>query len=190
VTEPVEAVPWHYKVIWLGDPEQHVDGRLTEELDQLGKFGWEVCGLSTERVILKRPLYYQLPATSAVLRIGGTMPGQITVDTTNETVTLEWVDDKGDTNAVAPTSPDGSPVVVTFTSDNDAVATVVADASSPLQGDITPVAEGSANIGATIADDQGNPVLEPDGVTPFSVASVAVTVGPGAAVGAALVLSV
>jgi hypothetical protein len=131
-----------------------------------------------------------LPAVRAVLVITPTqgvnqVPGQISVDTVGESATIEWVDDRGDTNAPAPAG-----AVVTFTSDNPAVATVATDATNPLQGDVTPVAEGTANIGATIADASGNPILEPDGVTPFTVASVAVTVGPGAADSATLVLSV
>lgn len=135
------------------------------------------------------------PATHAVLIVSPTqgeqMPGSITVDTANETVTIEFVDDRGDTNAAPPVSPDGNPIVVTFTSDNTAVVTVATDASNPLMGDITPVAEGTANIGATLANDDGSPVLEADGVTPFPTpATVAVTVGPGAAVGDSLVLSV
>lgn len=113
------------------------------------------------------------------------MAGAITIDTSNETALVEFIDDHGDTNAPAPAG-----AVVTFTSDNEAVATVATDATNPLQGDVTPVAEGTANIGATIADASGNPILEPDGVTPFTVASVAVTVGPGAADSATLVLSV
>jgi hypothetical protein len=128
-------------------------------------------------------------ATSAriiVTPTGGKMPGQITVDTTNETATLEWLDDKGDTNAAAPSNASGA-AVVTFTSDNAAVATV--GTGNPAA--VTPVAEGTANIGATIAYPDGTAVLEADGVTPFPTpATVAVTVGPGAAVGDALVLSV
>lgn len=121
---------------------------------------------------------------SAILTLqGGVMPGQITVDTTNATATVSFVDDKGDTNAPAPAG-----AVVTFTSDNPAVATIATSAGDALVGDITPVAEGSANIGATIADASGNPILEPDGVTPFSVSAAAVTVVAGAAVGAELTL--
>lgn len=126
----------------------------------------------------------QNPAVSATLK-GTNMPGQITVDTTNETVTLEWVDDHGDADA---TAPDGA--VVTFSSDNPAVATVTTDPSNSLQGDVSLVAEGQANLSATIADASGNPILEPDGVTPFSVAPVQVTVSAGAADSAQLVLSV
>ena len=147
------------------------------------------------KVLLEEPEPNRPKATHAVLVVFDTqgessMPGTITVDTVNEVATVVFVDDKGDTNAAAPVSPDGGAVVVTFTSDNPGVASVATDASNPLQGDVTPVAEGTCNIGATIADDQGNPVLEPDGVTPFAVTSVAVTVTAGAAVGAALSLSV
>lgn len=127
-------------------------------------------------------------ATSAVLTInqGGTMSGQINVDTTNETVTLSFVDDHGDTDAVGPAG-----AVVTFSSDNEAVVTVAADASNPLVGDISVVAEGTANIGATLANADGSPVLEADGSTPFpNPDSVAVTVSAGPAVGDSLVLSV
>lgn len=120
-------------------------------------------------------------ASQAVLRLQGEeMPGSITVDTTNATATVGFLDDKGDV-ATPPVSADGGSIVVTFTSDNESVITVATDSTNLLQGDLTPVAEGSANIGATIADDQGNPVLEPDGVTPFSVTAVNVSVGAGAA---------
>lgn len=127
-----------------------------------------------------------LPATHAVLTIsqGANMAGAITVDTTNETATLAFLDDKGDVAA----TPAGA--IVTFTSDNEAVATVAADAANPLQGDVSPVSIGDANIGATVADASGNPILEPDGVTPFSVAPVAISVSAGAADALVLTLSV
>jgi hypothetical protein len=126
-------------------------------------------------------------ATSAVLTLkGAKMPGQITVDTTNETVTLSFVDDHGDTDAAAPAG-----AVVVFASDNPAVATVALDASVPFQADVTPVAEGTANISATLTDASGNPLTEADGSTPFPAPdSVEVTVAPGSAVGDALTLSV
>ena len=109
----------------------------------------------------------------------------ITVDTVNEIATVGFTDDKGDTNAAAPAG-----AVVTFTSDNPAAATVAADATNPLQGNITPVAEGVTNIGATVADASGNPLLEADGVTPWAaIVPVALTVNPGAAVGAVLTAS-
>lgn len=107
------------------------------------------------------------------------MPGAITVDTVGETAAVQWLDDKGDTDAAAPAG-----AFITYTSDNPAAATIDSN------GAITPVAEGTTNIGATIADVNGNPILEPDGVTAFSVATVLVTVSAGAAVGAGLSLSV
>jgi hypothetical protein len=147
-------------------------------------------GLSAALGVLNLNITAPAPAaTHAILNItpkGLSMPGQITVDTTNETATLAWVDDKGDTDAVGPAG-----VVVTYSSDNTSVVTIANDATNPLQGDVTVVAEGTANIGATITNADGTPVLEADGVTPFpSIASVQVTVGPGAAVGGSLVLSV
>lgn len=154
-----------------------------------GGLGIDVTGAVSVTVIEPTP---SAPvATHAVLIIksttGGTnMPGTITVDTTNETATVAFVDDKGDTDAAAPAG-----VVVSFASDNEAVATIAVGATNPLVGDITPVAEGTANISATLANADGTPVLEADGVTPFPTpAPVAVTVGAGAAVGDSLVLSV
>jgi hypothetical protein len=119
-------------------------------------------------------------ATKAILTIGSNMPGTITVDTTNETVVVDFVDDKGDV-AVAP-----SGATVVYSSDTPTVVTVATDATNPLQGDITVVAEGTANISAVLSN-----ALEADGVTEIpDPAPVAVTVTAGAAVGADLVLSV
>lgn len=132
-------------------------------------------------------------ATHAVLKVQGgqQMPGSITVDTTNETVTVEFEDDKGDTDATAPIAASGAALVVTFVSDNPSVATVNNDAGNTLQGDITPVGEGTANISASLAYADGTPVLEADGQTAFpDPTAVQVTVSAGAAVGDSLVLSV
>jgi hypothetical protein len=155
----------------------------------LGNLNIDVTGAVNVTVIEPTP---SAPvATHAVLIIksttGGTnMPGSITVDTTNETVTLAFTDDHGDTDAVGPAG-----AVVTFASDNDAVATVANDASNAMVGDITPVAEGTANISATLTAADGTPLTEADGTTPFPTPdAVAVTVSAGAAVGDSLVLSV
>jgi hypothetical protein len=146
-------------------------------------------------VTLQEPAPAQPVATHARLVVtptqGANMPGQITVDTTNETAVVEFLDDHGDTNAAAPVAASGSPLVVTFSSDTPTVATIATDSSNPLQGDVTPVGEGTANLSATLAYEDGSPVLEADGVTPFpQPGAVAVTVSAGAAVGDALSLSV
>jgi hypothetical protein len=119
------------------------------------------------------------PAKKAILKVGGSwMPGTIDVDTTNETATLSFVDDKG--NA----TPAPASAVVTFSSDNPAVATVTSDPNNPLVADITPVAPGSCNIGVTVAG-----AMEADGVTPIpNPDPVALTVNPGAAAGEQLVV--
>jgi hypothetical protein len=71
------------------------------------------------------------------------------------------------------------------------VATVATDSVNPLQGDVTVVGEGTANLSATLAYADGSPVLEADGVTSFPApAAVTVTVSAGPAVGDDLVLSV
>ena len=107
------------------------------------------------------------------------MPGAITVDTTNETALVSFVDDKGDATA----APAGA--TASFTSDNPAAATVAADATNPLQADISPVGLGVANISVALTG-----ALEADGVTPIpDPAAVAVTVSAGPAAGASFVLS-
>ena len=151
----------------------------------LGPLAIDVTGAVNVTVIQPTP---SAPvATRAVLIIksitGGTnnMPGQITVDTVNEIVSIQWVDDKGDTDATGPVG-----AVVTYASDNPAAATI-----DPTSGAFSLLTEGSGNATATIANADGTPVLEADGVTPFPTPAPApFTVGPGAAVGEALALSV
>lgn len=111
------------------------------------------------------------------------MPGQITVDTTNETVAVAFYDDKQNVTS----APEGA--TVTFSADNPAVVTVATDPANPLQGDITPVGVGTAVVSAALTDANGQPLMEPDGVTQFSVQPVSVSVTPGAAETAGLVLS-
>lgn len=133
------------------------------------------------------------PAVKAVIVItskGAQMPGQITVDTTNETVSLAFVDDKGDTDATAPVAASGSPLAATYASSDESVVTVDNDTANPLEGDITVVGEGTADISVELAYEDGTPVQEADG-SDFPVpAPVTVTVSAGEAVGASLVLSV
>src|SRR5215469_5465006 len=117
-------------------------------------------------------------AVAAALEIGAVMPGQITVDTTNEAATVQFTDDHGD---VVP-APDGT--VVTFASDNEGVVTVTPDETNPLSAKVTPVAEGTANVSVDIAG-----ATDPAG-NPFTVAPVAITVSPGPAAEAGLVLTV
>lgn len=100
----------------------------------------------------------------------------MTVDTTDETVTLSFVDDKGnETPAPAAVNVPGG---VVFTSDTPAVATVAPDPNNPLVGNITPVAPGDCNIAANVpnaTEPDGSPMADPD--------PVALHVDPGAAVG-------
>lgn len=118
-------------------------------------------------------------ATHAVLTIqGATMASDISVDSATATVTLSFVDARG--NAAA--APAGA--TVAYAGDNDAVATV--DAAS---GKITPVAVGTFDASATVTNADGTPTLEPDGVTPFAPAPVSVTVDPGAAASAVLTVT-
>lgn len=101
------------------------------------------------------------------------MPGTITVDTTNETATLTFVDDKGNE------TPAPAGATVTFASSDPNVATVASDPANPTVGAITPVGVGSADISVTV-----DGAMEADGVTPIpSPDAVTLTVDPGAAAG-------
>lgn len=108
------------------------------------------------------------------------MPGSINIDTTNETATLEFVDDKGNPT----TAPSGA--TFTYASSDATVATVAPDSANPMQADITPVGLGTADISAT----SNGTAFEADGVTAIADPDpVTVTVSAGAAVGEAFVLS-
>jgi hypothetical protein len=140
---------------------------VIEDIDQTLNAGSDVSSGAVEAKLITGGIQMSTSAPGT---------GQITVDTTNSTVTVAFYDDKGDVAA----APAG--VTVAFTSDNPAVLTVATDANNPLQGDITPVAEGTANISASITganDPSGNP---------FTVNSVQVNVvaGPAATAGLAL----
>lgn len=127
------------------------------------------------------------PAVSATLTVVNNqgepepMPSTITVDTVGEAADLQFVDDKGDTDAAPPTGADGNPAVIAFVSSDPTVFTV-----DPESGAITVVGEGTADLSVTIDDDTGAPILEADGTTPFAPAPVSLTVTAGAAVGARL----
>lgn len=122
-----------------------------------------------------------LPATHASLTIKEPpMPATISLSADDQTATAVLTfEDRLDDTTGPPLSSDGAtPAVVAYSSDNDAVATV--DATSGL---LTFVSAGTFNLGATVDDAiTGNPVLEPDGVTPFAPAAINVTVTPGVAV--------
>jgi hypothetical protein len=130
-------------------------------------------------IVLVQPKPENRPAVATRLILGGTMPaGSITVDTTNETVTLQFVDDKGD----ATDAPAGS--AISFQTSDPNVATVAADPNNQLQGNITPVGVGTVQVSAVVTganDPSGNPLPNPD--------PVSLNVNPGAPVGERLVLA-
>jgi hypothetical protein len=140
---------------------------------------------------------------SVVPRKDPQMATTITVDTTNEIISLAFTDDHGDATT-APNSPDGTAGVLTATSDTPTVATVGAFTLNATGGatggpiytaPITPVAEGSFNAGATITDDTGAPIPLPapvaGGPQTFNdeATPVLVTVTAGAAAGLVLGVS-
>jgi hypothetical protein len=88
---------------------------------------------------------------------GGHMPLQISVDDVSGVITYFWVDDHGDTDALAPLGSDGTPVVVTFSSDNPAVATVTGNV-------VAAVAEGFFNVVTDVTNAyDGTPAVWPSG---------------------------
>jgi hypothetical protein len=104
----------------------------------------------------------------------------ITVDTENATATVQFDDDKGNPTE----APSGA--VATFSSDTPSVLTIGSDPSWPLQGDLSPVGLGTANVSVTFSgtalDGSGNAIPDPD--------PIAVTVGAGAAAEEGFTLSV
>lgn len=102
----------------------------------------------------------------------------INVDTTNETVELELVDDKDD----ALPMPAGASV--TFSASDPSVVTINVDPNNPLKGDIVPEKAGTvdlSSVGSGITDANGNALPDP--------APVSLQVDPGAPAGERLVLS-
>lgn len=128
------------------------------------------------------------PGITGVLTVqGGQSPMALTVDDKTGALVLSFEDDHGD--AVSPPPGDGSGLVVTITSDNPAVCTVGAAAPSvDAAGNVTyaapaaPVAEGSFNAGAVVANQSGAELFDADGTTVFvQPSSIAVPVSAGQA---------
>lgn len=104
------------------------------------------------------PSTNQATGNRLIVSIGGdSVDPVITVDTTDGSVTLAFTDDKGDPTA----APDG--VTVSYSIDNTSVCTVAADATNPLEGDLSPVAIGSFNLSASVTGSyaNGNPIGNP-----------------------------
>jgi hypothetical protein len=126
------------------------------------------------------------------LRANGDSLMSISVDDTTGNAVLGFEDDKGD--ATGPPPGDGSGLVVTFASDNSAVATVGTAATSTdaagnttYETPIVPVAEGSFNLSATVANTSGAALTDADGTTAFVQPSpLAVTVTAGQAASGSL----
>lgn len=105
------------------------------------------------------------------------MPGELNVDQTGE-IRIVWIDDKGDTDAPR---PDGAQVA--FALSDPTIGTVAQDPADPDHATLQPARDGEVNLTTSITDAAGNPLMEPDGTTPFSVPDYALTIRPGAAVG-------
>lgn len=118
------------------------------------------------------------PTRAVIILKGSKLPGQITVDTTNETATLQFVDRVGEPTA----TPDGA--VISWSTDGPGVATAAVAGDDQTVAAISPTGAGDCNV---LADVSG--ATEPDG-SPFPQASVPIHVDPGAAVGDRISLSV
>jgi hypothetical protein len=186
-------VQWEYKVVWLYRFDG-TEGRIERELDRRGLEGWDLCCITNNALYFKRPKEVAPGpgvAVSDVLALnkGETMSGELTVDSAGKSVSVKFLDDKGDTDVAPPNGPDGATATLTFTSDNPAVATLATDPTNPLQGDITLLAEGTFTPGLEVRDSSNNPIMEADGVTTFDLTGAPQVVGPGAAVTDELVLN-
>lgn len=159
--------------------QREANEHLAEGNIQLGLLGDQLDKILSA-VLALGPTPANNQATTATFRIGDSNMATFTVDETTGTGVVGFEDDKGDTDAPQPV---GS--TVAFTSDNPSVVSVAADATNPLQADLTVEGvEGSANITASVNDANGNPITEADdGTTAFTQpAPVAVTVSAGQAV--------
>ena len=116
----------------------------------------------------------------------------LTVDTTTGNAVLGFEDDKND--PTGPPTGDGSGLVVTFSSDNPAVATVggavpasSAAGNGTYEAPIAPASEGTFNLSAVVANASGAALVDADGVTPFvQPTAVAVPVSAGQAASGSL----
>ena len=117
---------------------------------------------SLRRLVALFNLPYQ--STTATLSKENDMPIEVGA---TEVVTLTFQDAAGE--ATTPPTGDGSGIVVTIASDNEAVATVGATTASAdtAVATATGVAEGSFNYTATVANTSGAPLLDNDGATVF-----------------------
>jgi hypothetical protein len=147
--------------------------------------------VSNLTAVLKKALAPNGPVKAILTVKGSFMPVTITIDTTNETATLSYVDRVGD--------PDDAPagLIPNFASDNAALTVgAPTTAADPTTGKqvvtvaLTPASVGVANVSVAPTDANGAAILEPDGVTPIPAPSpVQVTVDPGAPAGARLTTS-
>lgn len=96
----------------------------------------------------------------------------LSVDVAGETVSAQFVDDKGDVTPTGPNGPDGAPATIGYTSSDPTVATV--DATSGALGFLK---AGTASITATANDSTGAPVAG------FGTGTANLTLTPGAAAG-------
>jgi hypothetical protein len=105
----------------------------------------------------------------------------LTVDTNNKRVVVQWADDKGDL------VPAPSDALAQFTSSDVSVLRLQPEDSQWTQK-VIPVAPGTATINLAIINGLGQPYADAEG-KPIQPAPVHVTVGPGAAESASISIS-
>ena len=174
-----------------GDPLE-----VVSRLNHLGAKGWQLVCFHDGVGILTRPKPVRPKSTATSLTVtfqgGRHMATTFTVDDTAATATVQFTDDHGDAVPGPNDSVTGAPVVPVVTSDNASALTVGAatdNGNGSFTFPLTPVAVGAANVGVTLANSDGSPVVDADG-NPLAIpAASAVTVTAGPVAGLVLTTS-
>jgi hypothetical protein len=178
-----------------GEPEDF-EHAVISDLDEISETQAQILDVLKD-IRHTLSLFYEifLIDQSAVALTMITTRGQIqmttfSVDTTDGTANLQFVDDHGDPTAGPNDSVTGQPVVPEVSSDTTSVVTVGPTTSAPsgvggaFTAPLTMVAEGVANISVEpLTNSDGSPVVDSAG-NPFTLpAPVEVTVTAGEAAG-------
>ncbi len=187
---------YEYEVV---ERSRHSQGahELVEELNELGKKGWLLVTDFEEQLVLVRPLaaptHTKQAVTGTVSVVAaattqGAHMAVLTVDSTGN-AKFQFADDHGD--IVGAPAGDGSGIVVTFVSDDEAVASlanpvgVAGTDAAGLPEYLAPLTfgvDGTFNLSAVVSNTSGAPLVDDDGTTPFvQSAAVAVPVAGGQA---------
>lgn len=180
------------------NPRGHSSSKeeLEDVLDRAGRAGWLLVTEHANRLIFVRPrgssTRQAVTGTVSVViadNQGDPNMGQLTVDSQGN-AKYQFDDDHKD--VVGPPKGDGSGIVVTFASDNSAVASLAnpvgiegtdANGLPEYLAPLTFGTDGTFNLSAVVTNVSGAPLVDDDGATPFvQAAPVSVPVAGGQAV--------